>query len=101
MKLKKVLVGLGFAFGSLTLIAPTPSQAGPIYNQCLSDFAGASKISSFENLSSFCKCYQYVIKTEISPYMQEAIIARKGGEVPQEVVKAIYSIKSKCKAYIK
>jgi hypothetical protein len=27
MKLKKVLVALGFAFGSLTLIAPTPSKA--------------------------------------------------------------------------
>ena len=27
VKLKKVLVGLGFAFGSLTLIAPTPSKA--------------------------------------------------------------------------
>lgn len=27
VKLKKVLVALGFAFGSLTLIAPTPSKA--------------------------------------------------------------------------
>lgn len=27
MKLKKVLVALGFALGSLTLIAPTPSKA--------------------------------------------------------------------------
>ena len=27
VKLKKVLVALGFAFGSLTLLAPTPSKA--------------------------------------------------------------------------
>lgn len=27
MKLKKVLVALGFAYGSLTLIVPTPSKA--------------------------------------------------------------------------
>ena len=102
MKLKKNLVGLGFVFGSLTVIAPTPSQAGPFYDKCLSDFAGSSKISSFENLSSMCKCYQYVFKTEVSPYMQEAIIANNTrGDIPQEVVKAMYSVKSKCKAYVK
>lgn len=100
MQFKKVFVALIFTFGSLALIAPTPSKAGPFYNWCLSNLMGP-KFSSFENLSSFCKCFQYVLDTEASPDIQEGLMANRRGEMPQELVKATFSVKGKCKAYIK
>lgn len=98
MKPRKVLAMLGLAIFSIAIIAPAPSKAGRLYDLCITQPMG--RFSSFDNMSLFCKCFQYAITKNLSPYMLKALI-NNWGEATEEHTKAMFAVRQKCGSYVR
>jgi len=87
------------------IVDALPVKAGQYFDNCIQSVGQGAmdKFSSYENVTSFCKCFEYVIVTSMSQeQMQHSgmMVLLGAGQTP-ELMQTTYKAKQKCSVYMR
>ena len=91
-----------FAGFCVLVVGAIPVRAGEAFDFCIQQSSNLGNFSSYDNLTNFCKCFDYVFTTS---FTQEQKIALGGMALlnitPPEMTKFVYKAKEKCSGYFR
>ena len=92
-----------FAGFCVLVVGAIPVRAGEGFNTCMQNPLQFGNFSTYNNVTNFCKCFDYVFSTSFPTKEQrsELGLTMLANVIPQEVMKFAYTAKEKCFGYIR